>query len=426
MRKIGLAGLGLALALAGGAGAAEKKPPPSGWVTMPEKEDRAAAFGPIVKRGTFYRAVARCAVNDDGSLKDCRLIRDTPNGAGFGAALLSLAPKFKRKPPGAKDLREVSIADSWSAFDKAPDWVRRPTPEQLLAVFPTEAYKRGQEGKATINCIVTTQGALADCVTLEETPAGAGFGGAAIALTPQFLLRPATSQGAPVQSTANLPITFKTFGPAPTAGSKKVINAAIAWSEAPTFAQVAAAYPAKARAQKRGGRATIACNMTEQGRLSRCQVATSDPKGYGFDTAAKELSKYFAIPVTSDADRKATRDIAVHLPITFDPAMLDQAVIGKPIWAAVPKGDQLTAAFRDVKASGTSRAMLNCAVQAGGRIDDCRVASETPPGAGVGAAALQLAPTFRLATWSDEGLPIVGGRVNIPIRYEGERTAEKP
>jgi hypothetical protein len=39
---------------------------------------------------------------------------------------------------------------------------------------------------------------------------------------------------------------------------------------------------------------------------------------------------------------------------------------------------------------------------------------------GIGQAALALAPTFRLSTWTAEGLPVVGGAINIPLRYEAK------
>ncbi|MBL8771962.1 MAG: TonB family protein [Phenylobacterium sp.] len=408
--------------------AADRKPwSEANWVSRPSKDEEDAAFKTVATDG-LRRAVIKCAVADDGALLDCKVERETPANSGVGAAALSLASKYRRVPPGAKGAREVRVVMGTSDFDKAPDWLRRPTPDQLLAVFPTEAYRRGQSGKAAISCVISVQGTLTDCVTVEESPVGAGFGGAAIALTPQFLMRPAMRAGKPVPSGVNIPIHFITGGPGETFGTKRVIDAAIAWTQAPSYEEVAAAYPAKARAERKGGRATVGCDMTDEGRLARCNVLTSEPRGYGFDIAAKSLAKSFMMEVRSDADRKAARGLEFHVPIVFDPGMLDPAtrVVGKPSWAALPKGDQLMEAFKDVETTGSSRATLSCAVGSGGVLTDCSVLQETPAGAGVGAAALKLVPMFRMTTWTAEGLPVVGGRVNIPIRYEpAGKTADK-
>ncbi|MBU1378190.1 MAG: TonB family protein [Alphaproteobacteria bacterium] len=402
--------------------ASEPKGAPDGWVSFPTRTDFAAAEAGVRNTGTFARAVARCHVADDGALTDCRIVRETPLNSGFGEALLALVPKYRRAPPGADSAREIMITTSWAPFDKPGDWVKIPTPARLLEVFPADAYKRGISGRALISCVATVQGALADCVTLDETPAGMGFGGAAIALTPQFLMKPATLAGKPVGSVMNVPVNFKMGGGGrfPVGDGKKVFPANVAWSAAPTFAEVAAAYPAKARAERKGGRVALTCDMTGAGRLTDCQVATSDPFGYGFDTAAKALARQFTYPIASEKDRKAARELTVHLPITFDPTTLDEAtpVVGKPTWTVIPNDGQITAAFANVKAAGTVRVTLSCKVQPAGTVDGCTVASETPTGAGVGAAALTLATTFRLSTWSSEGLPVVGGTVRIPLRYE--------
>ncbi len=412
------------MALAATSALAGEKMPPSeaNWASRPSIEEYKAAFGKLATDGVFLRAVVHCAVGDSGELSGCRVVRETPAGAGVGAALQALTPKYRRKPPGQRDPREVNITYAWFNSDKAADWLRRPTPENLLAVFPTEAFRRGQDGRAIINCVVTVQGVLADCVTLEETPTGAGFGGAAIALTPQFLMRPAMQNGAPVSSVVTMPLNFITGGPGETFGARKVVTGPLGWSDAPTYSDVAAAYPAKARSEKVGGRATLACNMNEKGQLTNCSIATSEPKGYGFDIAAKGLAKQFAFPVRSDEDRKATHGLEIHLPIVFDAAMLEPTarVVGKPLWAILPTASQFSVAFKDVKAAGTARAMLGCTVEAGGALGDCAVVSETPAGQGIGVAALTLTPIFRLTTWSAEGLPVVGGAIRIPIRYEGE------
>jgi len=392
---------------------------------MPTRADFIAAEAEVRRTGVFSRAVARCAVGDDGALTDCRVTRETPLGGGAGAALLSLVPKYRRAPPGTDGARQVDIANGWGPADTAPDWVKRPTPEQLLEVFPTEAARKGISGRAVISCIITAQGGLSECVTTDESPAGLGFGGAAIALTPQFLMRPATLAGQPVPATISIPVNFRLMGAMPVGDAKKVFPPNVAWAEAPTFADVAAAYPKKARAEGKSGRVTLACAMTPAGRLANCTVAASEPFGYGFDTAAKSLARLFVFPVTTEDDKKATRDVTVHLPISFDPTVLAAAApaVGKPTWVRIPDEAQIKAAFADVKETATVRARLACTVQAGGAVGACSVVSETPEGKGAGAAAMKLAPTFRLSTWSNEGLPVVGGSVVIPLRYEPDAPA---
>ncbi len=48
--------------------------------------------------------------------------------------------------------------------DTDPSWRRRPTPRDLLAVWPRAAMEKGVGGKATISCKVSLQGALYDCI----------------------------------------------------------------------------------------------------------------------------------------------------------------------------------------------------------------------------------------------------------------------
>jgi protein TonB len=118
----------------------------------------------------------------------------------------------------------------------------------------------------------------------------------------------------------------------------------------------------------------------------------------------------------------------VQLPVVFDPAMLTDAppIIGKAQWAGLPTTEELDVAFGKGSRPGTSRVVIACVVQQGGLVDSCSVEREDPAGAGLGKAALTLAPHFRLTTWTTEGLPTVGGRVRIPIRYEGGAAKDTP
>ncbi|WP_411288240.1 hypothetical protein [Phenylobacterium sp.] len=54
----------------------------------------------------------------------------------------------------------------------------------------------------------------------------------------------------------------------------------------------------------------------------------------------------------------------------------------------------------------------------------CKAQSEDPAGLGYAGAALALARTFRLAVWSDEGLPTIVGTVRVPIRFDLDDVAK--
>ncbi|MFL5296207.1 MAG: TonB family protein [Phenylobacterium sp.] len=416
---------------AGGAIAAPPAASPSEWAQTPTTQQSAA-----VKPAGAGIAMARCKVAADESLSDCRLILENPSGAGFGRAVLSLAPQYRMKPAaegGVAPGGEVVIFKDWLAIDKPADWLRKPTAQDLLTVWPKDAWAHGMGGKAVISCLVNAQGALFDCVVESESPAGAHFGDAAVALTPQLLFRPATLKGQPVVSAVTIPFKFEMpagAGPRSNFGSRATVRPDMAWVEAPSYSQVAAAYPKKARDARLGGRATLYCDFGSDSKLSHCDTLQEEPKGDGFAEAAKALAKRFRAPPLM-ADGKPIRNASVQLPFAFDPSMLTDAApaIGKAKWAGLPSGEDTAQAFAAVTKSttGAARAVLTCVVQTGGTVSDCKVESEEPAGQGVGQAALTLAPHFRLTTWTTEGLPTVGARVTIPLRYEpGSEGAANP
>jgi TonB family protein len=420
-RPVSRTGIGVGVALAALVAGGVEAAPRSNWTAQASKADLDAAEATVRDRSVGGRAVMQCAVEDDGSLSKCRVVRETPQGSGYGEAALSLAPKYRRKPPGKTGAREAIVPVDWYRFDTPPDWLKRPTPDSLRGVFPRQAVNKGVDGSAVISCIATVQGALQDCYVMDETPPGLGFGGAALALTPQLMFKPARLNGVPVVSMVNVPINWEGMsGMERIMLGKRVLPPNLAWTTAPTFADVAAAYPARAKAERRGGRATVACSMSEAGALINCREVSSEPGNYGFGAAAKTLAKGFSLAVTTEADRKATRNVSVHLPFVFDPQMLETAapIVGKPHWATTPSAADVVKAFGELKIDRTARVQLDCAVKAGGGVEDCKVVSEEPEASGVGQAALALAGSFRLTTWTTEGLPTVGGRVRIPLRYE--------
>jgi TonB family protein len=405
--------------------AAAPKPQVAYWAQEPTEAQKQAAFAAAgVKPDVTGRALASCKVRADGTLEGCRLLVGGAAG-GLGQALMALTAHYRLNMAGPSAPAvggEVIVGESRFPSDTDPTWLKKPTSEDLRAVFPVKAMARGEDGQATINCLVSQQGALFECVTVSEKPAGEHFGDAALALTPQFLMKPALLNGQPVVTTVSIPIKFVTYGGGPVLPGKGMVSASMAWPEAPSYADVAAAYPVRARAAKVGGRATLSCEFNRQGRLTDCETITEAPKHEGFGDAARKLAKDFrAFPNLSDGRNVA--GATVQLPFVFDPAMLAGGVpvVGKAQWAGLPTAEETSAAFGKLTATSTVRVRMACTVLQGGGVSDCRVEDETPAGQGVGAAALSLSPRFKLTTWTSEGLPTVGGTINIPLRYEPEK-----
>jgi TonB family protein len=417
-------------------GVSAREPADSEWLQMPSAEDLAAAYPPEAERlEVTGRAVMRCQMNIQGALSDCRILNEKPGGMGFGAAAIALAPKFLLKPDARDSQTRSKVIDVPIDFKLPPppegetdvDWLRLPNANDLRTVFPREALQRGKGGEALIRCNVSRQGALYQCRVLTEAPEDMGFGAAAIALAPQFQMKPATVDGQAVVDTVNIPIRF--MAPALNAGRRipgKRFLASPSWAEAPTYDETVAAYPQRAREDRAGGSATVGCDITTNLGLNRCDVIAEEPRGKGFGRAAMQLADHFRVntPANPAVDLRGVR---TQYRVTFAPEMLLEGsrLIGKPQWTALPTGEAVIGAYPALARAanaGTARVQMRCAIAEDGGVKACVLVSETPEGLGFGDAALSLAPHFRLSVWSDEGLPIVGGQVIIPLRYEPPAT----
>lgn len=341
----------------------------------------------------------------------------------------------------AATLAACVVGGTAEAAETAADWLKKPTPEQLFAVWPTEAMKKGIDGRAVIACQVSVQGALYDCRVEEETPKGMGFGTAAIVLTPQFLMKPATRDGVPVVSSVRMPINFSglsdraTGSHLPGGGGARPLMARsvvsdLVWDQAPNYADVAAAYPQKARDASAGGRVTLKCTLKADGRLSACSTVTEEPKGMGFSAAAKTLIPRFVGP-TRYSDGKSIAGAFTQVPFVFAPDMLDPSkrFVGKASWAVLPSGDRMSAGYpRKALDAGVeqARVVMSCVAGEGGNLENCAVSKEDPAGLGFAEAALALSESFRIRPWTMDGLPTIGGKVNVPIRYQAPKEASPP
>jgi TonB family protein len=177
------------------------------WESAPSFSDLTAAYPKGAKTKALQgHVVLRCGLKDDGRLKDCDIITERPEHEGFGQAAKSLAPLFKAVPlPGDTKRSVLSSIRVDVAVQFAPpsprqlsklEWTRQP--QSLVAAFPDKAADAGlSTGRATIDCAVGKDGALADCSATAEDPQGMGFGPAGIKVAQIMAVNPWTDEGLP-------------------------------------------------------------------------------------------------------------------------------------------------------------------------------------------------------------------------------------
>lgn len=95
-----------------------------------------------------------------------------------------------------------------------PDWLRKPTADQMAEYYPERAQKDEVGGSAVIRCKVGIAGRLNNCEAIKETPEGYGFGQAAVRLSAEFLM---TSPPPELidQKDVTIPVTFSVPPPSP-------------------------------------------------------------------------------------------------------------------------------------------------------------------------------------------------------------------
>ena len=318
--------------------------------------------------------------------------------AGLLGLFLLLIPGFAAADPPA---------------DRDADWLHRPTSGDIRAAFPSDPEAQRRGGSATLHCIITTTGAARDCTVATESPAGLGFGQAALTLAPQFLFRPAIRDGQPVESGVSIPITFGASDPA---FMNAVVFSGIAWTRAPTAEDLLRVYPAGPRRDGQDGHVVLHCFFLSD-RVQGCRAIQEEPRRRGFAEAALRLADRFRAVRPRVAASYPSENTRVVIPFTFAAASLhsEEPVLGAPEAAVMPDLETIRAARPAAEAAGM--AAMTCRVGDGGALQACHVEAETPADQGFGAAALTLAPRFRATVWSADGLPTVGATIRVRVGF---------
>ena len=181
------------------------------WVQKaPSFEDMIAAYPAAARaKGQGGAVMLDCAFTYEGRLSHCQTIEETPTGAGFRKAALTLVTQFQgpvRQDDGS------SIAGAHAQFHirfdpdmltkqtvVTPEWSALPTAAQFTAVFPDAAAKAGVlKARVAMTCKVAADGGLIGCAPVSEDPPGYGFGAATLPLAPLVRVKLWGSDGRPV------------------------------------------------------------------------------------------------------------------------------------------------------------------------------------------------------------------------------------
>jgi TonB family protein len=184
--------------------------------TSPSDAEVMAAWPAAAKaKNLGGSAVMHCQADPVGALSNCQVMLERSH-AGFGQALLSLAPKYHFSPPasgGWPDGGDVVISATWPAPQTAVDWVEKPKPGDFSTTLTVAAWRAGGEGQAVMNCLVAKLGALHDCMVVYQAPAGKGFGTMALRFQGFLRLKPATVGGEPIASSVDVIFHVRAAGP---------------------------------------------------------------------------------------------------------------------------------------------------------------------------------------------------------------------
>jgi hypothetical protein len=200
-----------------GLGATHMHGQPASQIQAHPSDAEVMAVWPAAARakGLGGSAVMHCAADDAGALTDCQVMIER-NHAGFGAALLSLAPKYRLKPAAdgkRPDGADVVVTAVWPAPQTPVEWVTEPTDRDFSTTLTRAAWRAGGNGQAVMNCLVARMGALHDCMVVYQSPPGKGFGAMALRFQGFLRLKPATVDGKPIPSGEDIVFNFRPLRP---------------------------------------------------------------------------------------------------------------------------------------------------------------------------------------------------------------------
>lgn len=286
--------------------------------------------------------------------------------------------------------------------------------QHLQDAWPKAAFEHGIENTVRVNCRFTVQGSVDECVVVAIADAKQpAFAEAALKVLDGVKFVPAKRDGEPLEVRFDVDLAWRcgaACNPAPRPALQRRDDA---YTRMPTQADLDRVYPATGAGVV--GEVILVCTngSYQRGRLTDtvCSVNSEKQKGRGFAEAALSLSNTFRSGAMLNGDPFVVL-VKLTPPGWSQPPAFD--ILATPSPAQVAMAYPTAAAVAGID---KGQVILTCTVQAFGRLERCSAKAVTG-GGDFSAAALKLAPLYRVGRWSLDGRPTAGATFTATIDFE--------